>query len=230
MAGIEAELDTERVNVEVDESFGDILRDLELGAMGIVDARWKRLVFVFDFVYVRVGDESDFLRQARLDTDLTQVVLDAKLGFRLVDRVAPWGDENVPDAPRLVFDVLAGTRYWYNNADIDVNRPTGPLGFGFGRKLDITKDWNDGIVGVRAGVGITPRINFSVMADIGGFDIANSSELTWMVMPSLNWRVSDRFSLHAGYKHLDVARERPSTNREFDFVMSGPFLGFGFHF
>jgi hypothetical protein len=226
-AGIESEVETRAGDIEVEQDFSDILKDLELGAMGILDARWRRFVLVFDGVYTKVGDESDVLGGfARADVDFTQIILDTKLGFRVLDRVAPWGDASVPDAPRLRFDLLAGARYWYNGADVALNVP----GTGLGRHVDESRDWADAIVGARVGVGVTRTINVSVIGDVGGFDIANSSELTWMVMPSLNWRPWDLVSFHVGYKHLEAERERPSTNNEFSYTMSGPVVGVGFHF
>jgi len=226
-AGIESEVETGIGDVEVDKDFSDILKDLELGAMGILDARWHRFVLIFDGVYTKVGDESDVLRGvARADSDLTQIVLDTKLGFRVLDRVAPWGDESALDAPRVRLDLLAGARYWYNRAEVDLNVSD----IGFGRHFDESRDWADAIVGARVGVGITRTVNVSVIGDVGGFDIASSSEFTWMVMPSLNWRPWDLVSFHVGYKHLEAERERPSTNNEFSYTMSGPVLGVGFHF
>jgi hypothetical protein len=225
-AGIEAEVDTRAGDVVVDQDFLDILEDLELGAMGVVQARWRRFVFEFDGVYTKVGDETD-VRQGlvRADVDLTQMILDAKLGFRVLDATAPWGDASAIDTPRVLLDVLAGVRYWYNGFDVDLESRSGA-----DRKIGPSRDWVDPIVGLRAGLGLTRTISVSVMGDVGGFDVGNASEWTWMVMPSLNWRPWDRVSFHAGYKHLDVDRERPSTNQGFGYTMSGPFLGVGFHF
>lgn len=225
-AGVKAETETPIGNVEVDEDFVDILRDLELGAMGFVDARWRRFVLVFDGVYTKVGDASDVLGGlARVDQDLTQVVLDTKAGFRVLDVAAPWADGSSPDGPRLIGDLLAGARYWYNGFDVDVE-----LANGVDRKFSPSRDWVDPLVGLRVGAGITRTVNVSFIGDVGGFDVGNSSELTWMVMPSLNWRPWQRVSFHVGYKHLHVDRERPSTGNEFGYTMSGPFLGAGFHF
>lgn len=226
-AGVEAEVETPVGDVEIDQDFVDILADLELGGMALVDARWRRLVLIFDAVYTKTGDESEVLGGlARADVDLTQVVLDAKLGFRVLDFVAPWGDASALNAPRVRFDLLAGARYWYNSADVDLNGSFG----GFGRHFSPSNDWVDPVAGVRVGAEITRSVGLSVVADVGGLDIGDSSEFTWMVMPSLNWRPWNRVSLHVGYKHLDVERKRPSTNNDVDYTMSGPFLGLGFHF
>lgn len=226
-AGVEADVETRAGDVAIDQDFVDILGDLELGGMALVDARWRRLVLIFDAVYTKTGDESDVLGGlARADVDLTQVILDAKLGFRVLDVVAPWGDASAPDAPRVLFDLLAGARYWYNGADVDLNGSFG----GFGRHFSPSNDWVDPVAGVRVGAEITRSVGLSVVADVGGLAIGDSSEFTWLVMPSLNWRAWDRVSVHVGYKHLGVERKRPRTNNDVDYTMSGPFLGLGFHF
>src|SRR5262245_9635285 len=71
-AGIEANAQAniagQDVDVDVDQSSLDILQDLELGAMGVIDARYRRVVGLFDGAYAKVGDESDVLN-GRLDAD-----------------------------------------------------------------------------------------------------------------------------------------------------------------
>lgn len=226
MAGLEADFETEFGDVDVDESFSDIVQDLELGGMAALDVRYRRFVLFLDGIYTKVGDESS-VAQGRVDGDVTIAYVDAKLGFRLLDAAAPWPwtEAAQPEAPRIAFDLLGGVRYWYARLEADGRFPNVP-----DRQLDESRDWVDPLVGARLAVGLLPTLNVSVIGDVGGFDIGNASELTWMVMPTLNWRPWRRWSFHAGYKHVKAERERPSTNRERDFELSGPVLGVGFHF
>lgn len=88
----------------------------------------------------------------------------------------------------------------------------------------------DLLVGARVQAGILPTLNASVIGDVGGFDVGDSSELTWMIMPTVNWRLSRRWGFHAGYKLVKAERQRPSTNRDLDYELNGPAAGVGFHF
>ena len=222
-AGIEAKgqgsINGQDFDIDVDEDFLDILEDLELGAMGVIDARYRRLVGIFDGAYSKVGDESDVLN-GRLDADVSLVILDGKAGFRLLDMNAPWGWESWR-SPRIKLDVLAGARYWWNELEAHFD---GPL---LNRHLSPSSDWVDPIVGARIGIGVTETLNVSLVGDAGGFDVdgIDSSNLTWMVMPTLNWRPWHHFSFHVGWKHLDAQRSHDN-----DFSMSGAVLGAGFHF
>jgi hypothetical protein len=224
MAGVEADVESEFGDIHVDQSFSDILDDLELGAMAALDARYRRFVLFVDGIYTKVGDESS-VAQGRVDSDLTMAYLDAKLGFRVLDATAPWADPAQLEAPRVFFDVLGGARYWYNRLELDGRFPNVP-----DRQFDKSKDWVDPLVGGRLGVGLLPTLNVSVIGDVGGFDMGNGSELTWMVMPTLNWRPWEHWSFHAGYKYVKAERERPSRNRDLDVELSGPVVGVGFHF
>jgi opacity protein-like surface antigen len=220
----EASFDTEFGDVDIDASISDNLEDLELAAMGALDVRYRRFVFFLDGVWTQIGDESS-VAQGRVDADMTLAYADAKLGFRLLDATAPWADASQLDAPRVVFDLLGGARYWYTRLEADGRFPNVS-----NRQFDKTKDWVDPLVGARFAIGILPTLNFSVIGDVGGFDIGNGSELTWMVMPTLNWRPWEHWSFHAGYKHVKAERERPRTNRDLDVELTGPMVGVGFHF
>lgn len=220
----EAEFESELGDFTVDKSIADNLDDLELAAMGALDARYRRLVVFLDGVWTKAGDESS-VAAGRLDGDVTLAYVDAKAGVRLLDQAAPWADASAPDAPRVVLDLLGGARYWYTRLELDGRFPNAP-----DRQVDRSRDWADPLVGARIAVGLLPTLGFSVIGDVGGFDIGNGSELSWMVMPSLNWRPGPRWSFHLGYKHVKLERERPSTNRDLDVELTGPIAGVGFHF
>jgi hypothetical protein len=215
----DANLLGQEIKVDVDESPKDILEDLEFGVMGVIDARYQRLVGLFDGAYSKVGDESNVLN-GRLDADVKLVILDGKAGFRVFDMNAPWGWESWR-SPRIRVDALAGMRYWWSEIDAHFN---GPL---LDRHISPSTDWADPILGARIAIGITETINVSLIGDAGGFDIngIDSSRLTWMVLPSLNWRPWHHFSFHAGWKHLRADRAHDS-----ELTLSGALIGAAFHF
>lgn len=220
----EASFETELGVFEADRGIRDNLEDLDLAAMAAADFRYRRLVVFLDGIWTQLSDESSVVR-GRVDGEVTLAYADGKLGVRAIDVPAPWADASRDDAPRVRVDLLGGARYWYTRAELDGRFPNFP-----NRQVDVTRDWVDLLVGARVQVGILPTVNLSVIGDVGGFDVGNGSELTWMVAPTVNWRPWRRWSLHAGYKHVEAERERPSTNRDLDAELSGPVVGVGFHF
>jgi hypothetical protein len=226
-ADYDGEVDGQFVHATFDTDFDDVFSEWDFGAGAGIDFRYQRFVMLLDGVWVQSEVETGDIPGVDADGYLTNVVGDGKLGFRVVDRVAPWaGDPSNLDSPRMAFDVLAGARYWWLRADpLDLE---GELAVPYNLQTDI--DWVDPLVGMRLILGLMPQLSFSLVGDIGGFDIGNSSELTWMVHPMLNWRPIERMSVHLGYKHLRADKERPSTNKDMDYELSGPTVGLGVHF
>jgi hypothetical protein len=226
-ADYDGEIDDAFVFATFDTDFDDVFSEWDLGAGVGIDFRYQRFVMLLDGVWVQSEVESSDLPGLNVDGHLTNVVGDGKLGFRVLDRAAPWAsDPSSLDAPRMAFDVLAGARYWFlKNEALDLE---GQLAVPYNIQTDI--DWVDPLVGMRLILGLMPQLSFSLVGDIGGFDIGNGSELTWMVHPMLNWRPIERMSVHLGYKHLRADKERPSTNKDMDYELSGPTVGLGVHF
>jgi hypothetical protein len=226
LADGEATIDGEQYSPEFDTDFSDVFSEWDFGAGLGLDFRYWRFVLLLDGVWVQSEVEGHLAGQ-EIDGHLMNVVADGKAGFRVLDRATPWGDPSALDAPRWSVDLLAGARYWFvKNDAMDLE------GFPVGNNLNYQTDtdWVDPLVGARLVFGILPTLTFSLVGDVGGFDIGNGSELTWMVHPTLNWRPFERVSFFAGYKHLRADRERPSTNKDFDYELSGPTVGLGVHF
>jgi hypothetical protein len=223
----EATIDGVLFSPSFDTGFSDVFGEWDLGAGATLDFRYQRFVLLLDGAWVQSEVDSR-LAGFVIDGHLTNVIGDGKLGFRVVDTAVPWSNEPAAvDTPRLFVDLLAGARYWFvRNDAMDLE------GFPIGNDLDYQtdRDWVDGLVGARVVVGLLPQLAFSLVGDVGGFDIGNSSELTWMVHPMLEWRPFERVGFRVGYKHLRADRERPSTNQDFDYELSGPTVGLGIHF
>jgi hypothetical protein len=219
---LQGETEVAGTTAEIDRGILDNLNDFELGGMVFVDARYRRFVATVDGFSTRISDNRGGAL-LRVDATSTTLIGDLKAGFRLLDTTVPWADASALDSPRILLDLLGGVRYWAVRTELETNGLTA-------QQFDTWKDWVDPLVGARVGVGITGTLNVSVLGDVGGFDMGNASELTWMVMPTLNWKPSEHWSFHVGYKHLKAERERPSTNNELDFELTGPVLGFGYHF
>ncbi len=63
-------------------------------------------------------------------------------------------------------------------------------------------------------------------ADIGGFGVG--SDLTWSILGTVNYILTDNWSVSAGYKHLSV--DYDGDGYVFDVDLSGPVLGLTYRF
>jgi opacity protein-like surface antigen len=62
---------------------------------------------------------------------------------------------------------------------------------------------------------------FRLAIDIGGFSVG--SDFTWQTVAAVNYALSDRVSVSAGYRHLTVDYE--DGGQLLDIELSGPLVG-----
>lgn len=82
-------------------------------------------------------------------------------------------------------------------------------------------DWFDPLVGLRGFARINKDWSLQAQADIGGFGAG--SDLTWSVLATANYIVTDSASISFGYRVLDVAYDH--DGHVFDTRMQGPVIG-----
>jgi opacity protein-like surface antigen len=112
-----------------------------------------------------------------------------------------------------------------------VNTLQGKLTFktlGVGVSQDRT--WVDPLVGVTLRTPREHRVRLQVYTEIGGFGAG--SDFTWQVFPTLGIKLSDRVSLEAGYRWLDLDYAKGDGNERFawDVLTQGPVGGLAFRF
>jgi hypothetical protein len=214
LAGLEGDLGVvaQVEPVGLDLSFGDILDSLKFAAMGTFDARRGRFVASGDLLYLKLGAsddvqirEVDFLEaEVESSTFITTLIA----GYRAVD-----GD-------RLFLDLLAGARVNSMKTGLDLAGPS--RSFSGTRK----ETWVDPVIGVRLQAPIGRSWSLRTYGDIGGFGVG--SDLTWQLMGAIEYEVSSRWSLSAGWRHLDMDFEEDGF--VFDAAMDGPILGAVYRF
>jgi hypothetical protein len=98
--------------------------------------------------------------------------------------------------------------------------------------FDVSQDktWVDPLVGLTLRSPGQHRVRLQVYTEIGGFGAG--SDFTWQVFPTLGFRFTDRFSLEAGYRWLDMDYETGDGNERFvyDVLTQGPVGGLAFRF
>ncbi len=219
-AGMEGEISPFRrgPTIHVEQSFSDTMKDFNMGGFLNVWARRDRFVFSGDLMYVNttaaksVGILPDLVPGGvELSAEVDSIQLNATLqgGYRVVD------------TPRFFLDALAGGRYWYVSNDVTVR-----LENVASVSHEESFNWIDPLVGARAFYNVTDRLSVMAQADIGGFGVG--SDLTWSVLGTVNYILTDHFSVSAGYKHLEVDYEK--NGHVFDTTLTGPVLGVTYRF
>lgn len=196
--------------VHVDESFGDILSDLDFAFMAAGDARYDRFSIVTDIIYVRITTDAATPRGVLADeVDLKTETFAAMIG----------AGYSVIDEPQGRLDVIGGVKIWYTETTISFSG--GPLG-GVSGTDDAT--WVDAMAGVRGMYSITPSVYLTGWGLIG----AGGADLDWDVMAAIGYKWNDTISAIAGYRALGVNYSDDTLTN--DIVEHGPILGVVFHF
>lgn len=200
--------------IGVDKSFGDVLDDLNFGGFVNIWGRYERFVFSGDVMYVDTTESHATGPLPPVGPVPPGAVVSGSVDTRQFTATLQAG-HRVVDAAGFTLDALAGARIWYVSNDVTVSAP------GLARTYGESFNWVDPVIGARAFLGLTERMSLQAQADIGGFGAG--ADLTWSVLATANYVVSDRMSVSAGYKALDV--DYADDGRVFDTQLSGPVLG-----
>jgi hypothetical protein len=223
LAGLEARLAAGGVETKVDASFSDILDNLDVGLMAAGEARRDRWTVVGNFLWLRVSAKSKFaagpvlpVGTRKVDAESTSIFVEGLVGYEVA---------SLPVAGRkLDIDLRMGLRYWNLDNRVDVRVDLSPLPE-FSRRFSAESDWADFLLGWRTKLGLTDKLALTAAGDFGGFGFgSSSSHFTWSVLVRLDYSLSERWTLAAGWRGLDVDRDK------FDARMQGPLLAASYHF
>ena len=212
LSGIEGDIGAGGRTVHVDESFGDILSNLDIGFMGVAEARYERFGVFTDLVYARLSESADTpfgILASSVDATTKTLMWTAAGEYRLLDQ---------PDAS---IDAFAGFRLFSIKNELDFN-PPGLLG---GLGVSQQETWADPIVGLKGRYSITPQFYLTSWALIGG---GASSDLVWDVMGGAGYQFTDSFSAVIGYRAAAV--DYTNGGFTYDVVQQGPIIGAVFRF
>jgi hypothetical protein len=140
----------------------------------------------------------------------------------------------------LAVDVLAGARYWYQEADLSLD-VTAALDVGdlqiagaraFARSGSV--DWLDPVIGARVRYTVAPGHELLLRGDIGGFGVG--SDLSWQALGAYGFELGTyqgiSFSGVIGYRalYVDYVQGEGRSRYEFDMLQHGPVLGLSARF
>lgn len=213
-ASIDGEAGVGNLTADVDVSFGDILDNLEMGAMAAYRAERGPWAIVADLIWMNLEqDKSGIgpLGGTRADVELDQMIVELDGSYALNERL----------------DAYAGLRYWDVDSDLTV-ATGGPSGVVLSDSL--SEDWVDPVLGLRYEVPLGERWMLVARGDIGGFGVG--SDFTWHATAFASWHLSAQASLLFGFRYLDVDYDDGSGSSRFlmDVGEGGPTAGFAWQF
>jgi hypothetical protein len=227
-------------SVEIDVNPIELLEDLDgVPFMGYAEARNGRFALYGDIIYAPLGFDRDGVRSRRvgsaisgslsasLDLQLDQTIIEAGGAYE----IAKWQ----PGSGTTAVDVLAGARYWRQEADLklalDATLDVGDLSVTRSAAIarSGTVDWVDPVIGAVMRHNLSQGQDVILRGDIGGFGAG--SEFSWNVLAAYSFEIcSDNgvtYSGVLGYRLLDVDYEEGSgrSRYEFDVLQHGPLSG-----
>jgi hypothetical protein len=192
----------------VHASFGDIFNYLNIGAMGVFEARYNRVVIPIDFMWMRLSDErglpinesADYLK-----TKMNQTMLTPKIGYEIVD------------GKKIKVIGVIGARYWHVGLTLNPYLEGTQIA-----SFSDSANWADAVAGGRITAALAPKVNLIIGGDAGGA----SARSDYQVFGALGYQLSRKWELLAGYRYLSV-NYRPYGKAQFVYDVNMPGLVLG---
>jgi hypothetical protein len=232
LAGLNGDVTVKGRTADVDVGPIEVLEDLDgVPWMSYSEARAGRFALYSDIVYAPLGIDASRARSfgglaldAALGVDIEQLIIEVGAAYE----IARLGSSTA-------VDVLAGARYWHQEASIHLAL-TATLDLA-GLSLSGTRaiarardvDWVDPLVGLRVRHQLAPGQELLVRGDVGGFGAG--SEFSWNVIGAYSFEIGVYYGATVsgvlGYRALAVDFEKGSgANRyDYDVVQHGPLIG-----
>jgi opacity protein-like surface antigen len=198
----------------VDLDSADVLDLLDFAFMGAGEIRRGRIGLAFDIEYTDLGADGTAQRTLIPGADPVRAKVDTKMlmatgavAYRFYEEDRSW------------VDVYGGVRAFNVENDFELRVPA----TGVERRSSGTVSWADAIVGLRGHAPLGERFGVTGLADVGGFGIGSSSDLTWQVQATVDYAFTDRLIGRLGYRYLSI--DRDSGDLSLDVDAFGPLIG-----
>ena len=200
---------------------GDILDALNFTFMAAGVARYNKLSFGMDLIYMDLSNSSG--TEIIIGNDPGEPVdIKGKLSLTAWEVTGVVGYDAI-QTKRVLMTPIAGFRYLTLDADLNIAidgplPPTPPPA-----KLSDSADLWDGIVGVRGAFLLNEKWYIPYYADIG----AGDSALTWQLYAGIGY-MFHWGDIKLGYRYLEYDMDEDELLQDLKFY--GPLLGVGFRF
>jgi hypothetical protein len=200
-AGMDGVIGVAGHEADIDVSFGDIVENLEMGAMGLVRVTRNRWAFTTELIYMGLGGSA-----GPFGADVDQWNIEPSASFRVSDR----------------FETIVGARY--TNISTEIRGP-------FGREPSGTVDWWDPIIGARWMLPIGESAwAFNLRGDIGGFGVGSDFAWQLFPYFSWQFGERGSMQAGYRAISMDYDEGGGAGEFRYDVVTQGPQLGVTFRF
>jgi hypothetical protein len=185
---------------------GKVLSYFNFGLMGMVEARYNRIILPVDFMWVRLKDSKGIpLTDAveSVNTKINEDIFTPKAGYCVVDK------------PRFKADALFGLRYWHVGTTLTL-KPQISTGF-YG-----AANWVDALGGARFTTFVTPKFMVTIAGDAGGG--GTNTRLDYQVVGLLGYKLK-RVTLQGGWRYLVIHKTPVSSGAFVNLAMTGVVVG-----
>ncbi len=218
LAGIDGDVSVGGRSASFDDSFSDLVHDLDAGLMGMGSVRYKRLVVFGQFDYIELSADADLKLDIGPDPLPDGLELDGQVDTTIATGGVGWHFDLFR---KHELDLLLGVRRL--SLDVKLDDPDS--------SVSESEDVTDTIVIV------SPTIHLSdkwMLKPIMSYGVSGDSDTTYELQPQLHYRLSPRLTLGIAYRrlHYDVSSGQKNTvdYREFDGDLKGMLLGLAWRF
>lgn len=173
LTGLEGDFGVRGVVTDQDVKFTDILKRLDMIAVGSLYARYHRWEIFADGQYMKLSDTA-VLPGLLFDTarvSLKSAFAEAFVGYRVIN------------CEKASLSVFAGARYNYMSADLQIAKDSDPrfpilrelLGIPLSLRRSGSIDWVDPVIGMKGKLHIWKPVSLWAEGDVGGFDANGDS-------------------------------------------------------
>ncbi len=198
--------------VEGNKSSNDVLGDLNFAFMGTLEAQTGRFSLIGDLIYASISMSADTPKGALFSEGVIKTDVTALSGY---------GMYRVSTDPKLAFDLGVGFRAFSVDA-------TATLVGAAIRTESVGGDssWVDPLVAARLIVPFNDKWSGTLFGDVGGAGSSN----TWQGIATVNYVMSDRWTMNAGYRYMSIEKDLGDAAVPTTIDLSGPLIGFSYSF
>jgi len=206
LAGVDGTLTVGNKSADFDQSFSDIVSNVNVAAEGLAVVQYKQIVGFAqaDFFNFRKG--SDFNRPNIDDAKLNNTFVTLAAGYQFPGFVK-----------NSTIDVLAAARFY--NLDGEVNLVSGA-------SVGKSKTFVDPALVIRPSFQLTEKLRFNPTLSIGG---GGDSKLIYELQPQFQYDFTNNIGMRLGYRRLFYKTDN-DRNLETEITLSGLIAGVSFLF